>query len=111
LPDLKITAVGACDSPKQGVPCTIKVSVYNSGDISVSAPFKVVLYIGSAASPKCSWVIDSVSKGGGYVKTCSYTFPSWYGSIALKAVADEGNVIVESNEGNNQLSVNISVAP
>jgi hypothetical protein len=111
LPDLKITAVGACDSPKQGVPCTIKVSVYNSGDISVSTPFKVVLYIGSAASPKCSWVIDSISKGGGYVKTCSYTFPSWYGSISLKAIADEGNVIVESNKGNNQLSVNISVAP
>jgi hypothetical protein len=111
LPDLKITAVGACDSPKQGVPCVIKVSVYNSGDISVSTPFKVLLYIGSAASPKCSWVIDSISKGGGYVKSCSYTFPSWYGSISLKAIADAGNVIVESNEGNNQLSVNISVAP
>lgn len=111
LPDLKITAVSACDAPKQGVPCTIKVSVYNSGDISVSTPFKVLLYVGSAASPKCSWVIDSISKGGGFVKSCSYTFPSWYGSIALKAIADEDDVIAENNEGNNQLSVNISVAP
>ena len=111
LPDLKITEITACAAPKQGVPCTIKVSVYNSGDISVSEPFDVRLYVGSAIAAKCSWALDSISKGGGFVKSCSYTFPSWYGSIGLRAVADEDNVIPENNEGNNQLSISISVAP
>lgn len=111
LADLKITDITACAAPKQGVPCTIKVSVYNSGDVSVSTPFKVLLYVGSATTAKCSWVIASIAKNGGYVKSCDYTFPSWYGSIALKAIADEDNVIEESNKANNQLSINISVAP
>ena len=84
LPDLKITDLTACAAPQKGVPCTIKVSIYNSGESSVSTPFKVLLYIGSATTPKCSWLIASVAKGGGYVKSCDYTFPSWYGSICFE---------------------------
>lgn len=111
LPDLKITEIQPCAAPKQGVPCTIKVTVYNSGDISVSTPFKVKLYIGSAPDAKCSWDIASIAMNGGFVKSCSYTFPSWYGSIGLRAVADEANIVAELNEGNNQQTINISVAP
>lgn len=110
LPDLKITGITTCASPKMGVPCTLRVGVYNSGDVSLNVPFVVNLYIGSAADAKCSWTIVSISKGGGFIKSCVYTFPSWYGSIALRAVADDGNTIPEKNEGNNQLSVNIAVS-
>lgn len=110
LPDLKITQITTCANPTKGIPCTIKVSVYNSGDASLNIPFVVNLYIGSAADAKCSWTIASISKGGGYVKSCDYTFPSWYGSIALRAVADEVNAIPEKNDGNNQLSINIAVS-
>ena len=93
------------------MPCTIKVSIYNSGDANVTAPFEARLYVGSAPAAKCSWVLDSLVKNGGLVKSCSYTFPSWYGSIGLRGVADEDDVINEKNEGNNELTVNISVAP
>ena len=111
LPDLKITQITTCAAPKQGVPCTIKVSIYNNGDKNVTAPFEARLYIGSAPAAKCSWVLDSLVKNGGLVKSCSYTFPSWYGSIGLRGVADEDDVINENNEGNNEQTVNISVAP
>ena len=110
LPDLKITEITTCASPKKGVPCTLKVGVYNSGDVSLNVPFVVNLYIGSATDAKCSWTIASISKGGGFIKSCDHTFSSWYGSIALRAVADDGNTIPEKNEGNNQLSVNIAVS-
>lgn len=109
LADIKITDISTCSIPKMGVPCTIKVSVYNSSEVSVTTPFKVELFVGSAATAKCSWVIGSIVANGGFVKSCNYTFPSWYRSITLKAVADVDNVIPESNEANNQLSVNIIV--
>ncbi len=111
LSDLKINAITTCPAPKKGVPCTIKVTIYNSGDTSLSTPFEVRLYVGTALSPKCSWIIPSISMTGGFVKSCDYTFPSWYGSISLRGIADEDNVIAEKSEGNNQLSVDISVAP
>ena len=110
LPDLKVTGIQPCAAPKMGVACLIKVSVYNSGEAAAIAPFKVKLYVGSAPDAKCVWDIASMAMNGGYVKSCSYTFPSWYGSIALRAVIDEANVVVESNEGNNTETINISVA-
>ncbi len=111
LSDLKITQLESCASPQKGVPCTIKVAVYNSGDVNINTPFDLYLYVGSATTPKCSWNIPSLVKNGGQVKSCSYTFPSWYGSISLTGVADETNVIPENNEGNNSSSITISVAP
>ena len=111
LPDLKITQITTCAAPQQGVPCTIKVSVYNSGESNVTTPFKPDYMLGQLPLRNVPGCLHSLVKNGGLVKSCNYTFPSWYGSIGLRGVADEDDVITEKNEGNNDLTVNISVAP
>ena len=110
LPDLEITALNACASPKKGVPCTFKVSVYNSGDVAVTDMFKVKLYVGTATDAKCAWDINGLVKNGGYVKTCDYTFPSWYGSIAIRAVADPAGAIPDKDDSNDSMTIYIAVS-
>ena len=61
-------------------------------------------------SPACTWDVDGLVARGGKILTCTYAgYPSWYGSITTKAVVDPGNVVAESDEGNNTETMTISV--
>lgn len=107
-PDIDITKLSPCSAPKMGVPCTFTVQVYNDGG-SATGNYSVKLYVGSAVDPKCEWNTSN-NAGGGKVLTCEYIFPSWYGSITIKAIADANNDVNESNEANNAASKTFSVA-
>ena len=95
--------------PTQGQNVTVSVTVYNQGSAAAGA-FKLDWYGGSNfPSPSCSWNIDSLVGKGGYVKTCTYQYVSWYSTIISKAVADSGGSVAESNETNNEGLVSIEV--
>lgn len=97
------------DPPTQGQNVTVSVTVYNQGNAAAGA-FKLDWYGGSNfPSPSCSWNIDSLAGKGGYVKTCTYQYTSWYSTIISKAVADSGGSVAESNETNNEGLVSIEV--
>lgn len=99
-------------TPTQGNPVAVKVQVYNQGNAAAGA-FKVAWWPGeNYPSPACEWDIPSLVAIGGLVLNCNYAgYPSPYGSIVTKASADVNNSISESNEGNNDAKLTISVNP
>jgi hypothetical protein len=99
-------------TPTQGNSVAVKVQVYNQGNAAAGA-FKVAWWPGeNYASPACEWDVPSLVALGGLVLNCTYGppgYPSPYASIVTKASADTGNAISESNEGNNDAKMTISV--
>jgi hypothetical protein len=100
-------------TPTQGNSVTVKVQVYNQGNAAAGA-FQVAWWPGeNYPTPECTWSLPSLVAMGGLVLNCTYAtgYPSPYGSIVTKASADTGNTISESNEGNNDARLTISVSP
>ncbi|OQY30934.1 MAG: hypothetical protein B6243_09335 [Anaerolineaceae bacterium 4572_5.2] len=105
MPDLYITEiVYSPAAPHNGDLITVKVSVYNGGN-AAAGPFTLQWWTADgAASPMgCDWDIASLVAHGGYVKTCTYTYPSW-STYKTRAVADSANTVAESDETNNTLT-------
>jgi hypothetical protein len=47
--------------------------------------------------------VEGLPAHGGRILTCTYAgYPSWYGRLITKAVADATDAVRESNEGNNE---------
>jgi hypothetical protein len=89
---------------------TVSVSVYNHGNVASSGSFIVEWWASTgAASPACTWTLGSIPAHGGYVKTCQYTYPSWYGHITTQIVVDPGHAVAESDEGNNVVNRTVPV--
>ncbi len=107
--EIEVTGFSMCASPKMNVPCQVSVSVYNNGD-KKSGPYQIQFFQSDSAPSGCSWNMDNNAHGGQTV-SCMYTFPSWYGSIKTRVVADVGNVVPESDESNNVRYLTVSVAP
>lgn len=99
-------------TPTQGNSVAVKVQVYNQGNAAAGA-FKVAWWPGeNYPAPACEWDVTSLAAIGGLVLNCNYAgYPSSYASIVTKASADTGNAISESNEGNNDSKMTISVNP
>lgn len=97
-------------TPTNGNSVAVKVQVYNQGNADAGA-FKVAWWPGeNYASPACDWNIPSLVKNGGLVLNCTYAgYPSPYASIVTKASADVDSSISESNEGNNDAKMTITV--
>jgi hypothetical protein len=102
MPDLGISQYTLSPNPPtQGQPVAVSISVYNYGNAPAGA-FTVEWWSSTGAdSPRCSWTITSVPAHGGYVKSCNYSYPSWYAFIDTRVVVDSGNTVAESNEANN----------
>jgi uncharacterized protein YraI len=102
MPDLGMTQYTLSPNPPtQGQPVTVSISVYNYGNAPAGA-FTVEWWSSTGAnSPGCTWTISSVPAKGGYVKSCQYSYPSWYAFIDTRVVIDAGNSVAESNEANN----------
>ena len=95
--------------PTKNQDVIVSVSVYNQGETATGA-FELEWWASTdAPAPACTWSIPSLAGKGGLVKTCTYQYPSWYGSITTKVISDATNLIVESDEGNNDLTLNIQV--
>ena len=92
-----------------GIPVTLSSTVLNSGSGSTGAGFatrfeRATDSAGTNATTIGTYTRGSaVAAGGSFAATLDYTFPSslspvtWY----VRACADSGGVITESNEGNN----------
>ncbi len=100
-------------TPTKGNPVDVKVQVYNIGNAVAVGPFVVEWYPGeNYPSPACTWTVSNVNPTGGRVLTCTYAgYPSHYGSINTKAIADTTDTVAEGDEGNNAMTKNISVNP
>lgn len=112
-PDLQINLLELNPStPTKGDSVDVKVQVYNYGNQAAGA-FTVAWYPGEHyPSPACTWAVASLAAHGGRVLTCTYAgYPSQYASINTVAIADTSDTIDESNEGNNDRSMNIKVNP
>ena len=99
-------------TPVEGQPVNVRVGVYNGGNTAVTGSFHIEWYPGeNYPAPGCTWDLDSMAAHGGRILTCTYAgYPSWYGSINTKVVADTYNAIPESNEANNSYLQGISVS-
>jgi len=98
-------------TPTQGKPVAVRVGVYNKGT-APAGPFTVRWWPGeNYPAPGCEWPVESLVASGGRILTCNYTgYPSWYAKLNTKVVVDTGATVAESDEANNTLIREISVA-
>jgi uncharacterized protein YraI len=110
MPDLGITQYTLSPNPPtQNESVVVSISVYNHGNAPAGA-FTVQWWSSTGAdSPRCTWTIPSLVAKGGYVKTCEYSYPSWYAFIDTRVVVDPTNNVTESNEANNVTGARIQV--
>jgi subtilase family serine protease len=106
LPDLIIDSLDCPDHLSPGESKTIGISVKNQGTAS-SEKTKLVLYIDGGSVKE--WDMHKLSAGES--KYDSYPWiPTSEGSVEIKVVVDEGNLIAESDETNNEKTVTTIVA-
>jgi hypothetical protein len=97
-------------TPVKGEPVEVRVGVYNNGTARAGS-YKVEWYPGeNYPQPACSWNVSGNNVNGGKVLNCTYDgYPSRYGSIRTKVVADSGGQVEESNEGDNTRFMQVRV--
>ncbi len=106
-PDLFISEMSLDPvSPHMGQSVTVKVGVYNQGNAPAGA-FKVEWWAASAAKG-CDWDVASLVAKGGRILTCTYTYPGW-SNYTVRAVADSGASVAESDEANNVRTLDVQV--
>ncbi len=108
-PDLIVTSMTFSDDPvKMGDPFTVTVKIKNQGD--ADAGHFSVQWWSSWAVVACNWSVYSLAAGAEKTLTCDYTYGGW-STYDVKAVVDSGNLVAETNEGNNELSATLKVKP
>ncbi len=111
-PDLVITsATYDPDPPVQNEAVDIRVVVKNQGSKEAGA-FKAEWWSSvNAPDPRCTWDVDGgLAIDESKTLTCSYTYPSWYGTITTRTIVDIDDAIDELDETNNQLEIETSVS-
>lgn len=111
-PDLYITQIEYVPSSfKKDDVITVKVSVYNGGDVAsgafIAAWWPAVGY--GTPPPQCTWNIGSLVAHGGVVKECTFTYAGC-STYTTYAIADTGGDIDEADETNNELQ-KVQVVP
>lgn len=112
--DLSISDIMTCEAPVEDQPCTVRVDIVNNGDTaltaSVAEPVEVDLFSPQGGLDEFMALppgTELAANGG----TASTIF-SWVpedGQTQLSAVVDSQNLIAESNEGNNNLTISVVV--
>lgn len=106
-PDLVVSnVVWNPTSPTVGSSVTFTVTVKNQGNDAVSSSY-IYYYIDGSKVDYDS--VNSISPGGSATTTFSWVAQA--GSHSIKAVVDPENKIIESNEGNNENTVNFIGTP
>jgi subtilase family serine protease len=109
-PDLYISEMSLDPvSPHQGQSVAVRVGVYNQGTAAAGA-FTVEWWAASAAKG-CSWDVTSLVAKGGRILTCTYTYPGWSNNYTVRATADAGSTVGESDESNNTRTLDVQVQP
>jgi hypothetical protein len=105
LPDLVISGISFDpDPPTQGENTTVEVSIHNRGS-KPSGAFVAEWWASiNAPAPACEWNLSGgVADGGTVTLDCTYAYPSWYGKITTRAIADADDDVAEWDETNNTL--------
>ncbi|MEI7579854.1 MAG: CARDB domain-containing protein [bacterium] len=98
-------------TPTEGVPFTIKVAYRNIGSKAMTQNVPLQWWAStSAPAAACTLIVGNIAPGETKFATCTYIYPSWYGSIITKAVIDNNNEEPEISEANNSLEKTISVS-
>lgn len=107
LPDLIIDTFKYTEALQPGENEDIEISVKNQGN-SDSKEAKLKLYIdGNSVNEWDIFALSSEESSGPF----TYTWiPTSEGSVEIKAVIDEGNLVNESDEENNQKAATITIA-
>jgi hypothetical protein len=109
-PDLFISEMSLDPaSPRMGQSVAVRVGVYNQGGAPAGA-FKVEWWA-AAAAKGCDWDLTGLVAKGGRILTCTYTYPGWSNSYTVRAVADSGASVAESDESNNVGTLVVQVLP
>ena len=82
----------------KGSPVSVRVKVSNQGTIA-SGAFSVQWWA-TWALVGCNWVVPSLAPGASTNLDCTYTYGGT-SSYTIKLVVDSGNMVSETNEGNN----------
>jgi subtilase family serine protease len=105
-PDLVITGITwSPESPQEGDGVTFTVSVKNQGDGTVRNPH-ITGYIDGIELAVAS--IDELASNT--TANVTFTWTALAGTHLIRAVADPNNVIAEADEGNNEQTLDLSVA-
>ena len=112
LPDLYVSEyTWSPVPPHMGVSFHIRVGIYNQGNAAAGA-FTVYWWLTTSGSgPTCTWNVASMAAHGGRILECDYTPGGWNNAYPSRVVADSGNNVIESNEGNNTWSQPLQIAP
>ena len=105
LPDLIVSAVEFDpDPPTQDEDMTVEVIIENQGSKPTGA-FAVEWWSSiNAPAPACEWdLTGGLAEGGTVTLDCTHAYPSWYGKITTRAVADVNDDVAELDETNNTL--------
>ncbi len=108
-PDLSASLILNPASPAASTPVDITIQVSNTGTANAGA-FTVEWWADSGdASPANTWAVSSVAAGSSV--TLNYTYAGYpaSGNYNAQAVADSTGAIAESNEGNNNSTVTVTV--
>ena len=111
LPDLYISEFSLSPStPTQGKPVKVRIGVYNRGTARAGG-FTVEWWAGeNFPKPAKVWQVTGSAARGGKILTYTYDgYPSWYGKLTTKAVADSKGKVEEQNEHNNVKKMEIQV--
>ncbi|MFZ5845200.1 MAG: CARDB domain-containing protein [Patescibacteria group bacterium] len=104
LADLYINSYSFDHPPKQGEAFTVSIGIYNQGDAAAGGFWWE--WKPTWAITACRERIDSLAAHSGRTVTCTYTYSGW-ANYETKAIADSGNEVAESNEGNNTYTQNV----
>jgi hypothetical protein len=106
-PDLFISEMSLDPaSPRMGQSVNVRVGVYNQGGAAAAA-FRVEWWAAPAAKG-CDWDLTGLVAKGGRILTCTYTYPGW-STYTVRAVADSGASVAESDESNNVATLSVQV--
>jgi hypothetical protein len=106
-PDLFISEMSIVPaSPRMGESVAVRVGVYNQGN-AASGAFRVEWWAASAAKG-CDWDLTGLVAKGGRILTFTYTYPGW-SNYTIRAVADAGASVAESDESNNVATLAVQV--
>ena len=106
LPDLKIDTLDDPENSEPGRPQNIAISVKNQGT-AVSEKTTLTLYIDGSAVE--DWDVPGLSREESIY--ASYTWiPTSEGSVEIRAIVDEDDLVTESNEENNEKTATVTVA-
>lgn len=108
-PDLTASLILNPASPAAFTPVDVTILISNTGTGDAGA-FTVEWWADSGdAAPTNTWAVSSVAAGGSV--TLNYTYAGYpaSGNYNAQAVADSTGAVAESNEGNNNSSVTVTV--